>query len=62
MKETIPDWAKEIIGKALVDIQCENDIKRVIEEVKGTPLSVQINYMKTFLKLVEMKRQLILKK
>ena len=62
MKETIPDWAKEIIGKALVDIQCENDIKRVIEEVKGTPFSVQIDYMKTFLKLVEMKRQLILKK
>lgn len=40
MEEIKEEWAKFIIGHALADIKTEEDIPRVIEDVKGTALGV----------------------
>ena len=57
MSEIKEEWAREIIGQALAEIQTKNDIARVIEKVKGTAIGVRDDLMKQFLELVEMKKK-----
>jgi hypothetical protein len=58
----LPEWAQFIIGQALAEIQSEKDIQRVTWKVEGTAVGFNPEMMKTFLKLVEMKRPLLKRK
>jgi hypothetical protein len=51
------DWAKFIIGQALLDIKRESDIPKVMQKVEGTALGTRPDLMKIFKDLVELKRK-----
>ena len=44
------DWAKFIIGQALMEIKTKKDIPRVIEKVEGTAIGMRPDLMERFLK------------
>ena len=59
MKEIKEEWAKFIIGQALMEIKTKKDIPIVIEKVKGTALAVRKDLFKIFLNLVEGKKKIL---
>ena len=56
MSKVKEEWAREIMGQALAEIQTETDVKTIIEKVKGTALGVRKDLMKIFRELIEAKR------
>jgi hypothetical protein len=53
------DWARFIIGQALVEIKTKDDIPRIIKKVESTAVGVRKDLMRAFLKMVEAKEHFL---
>lgn len=59
MTKELPDWAKSIIGQAMMEIQKVSDIDGVIAKVEGTAVRVHKESWKAFKELVKSKRKML---
>jgi len=59
MTEELPDWAKSIIGQAMMEIEKVSDIDKVITKVEGTALRVHKESWKSFKELVKSKKKML---
>lgn len=59
MKDELPDWAKSIIGQAMMEIEKVSDIDKVVVKVEGTTLRVHKESWKAFKGLIKSKKKML---
>ena len=57
MKEIKQEWARDIIGQAIAQVNTKGDIERVTNEIRGTAIGVNKAYMEAWKELIEIKQK-----